>query len=146
MYKNVLVALDLETNHEHVFKKALKLAIENKANLIIAYVETISVAGISIDSSYVMTPNQNVQKEDMLILEGLLEKANLYVNATLCVELGLNVASLIVDKICLKNDVDLIVCGSSNTHGVSSLILGSVSSKLVKYSRCDVFVIKDKIK
>ena len=41
-----------------------------------------------------------------------------------------------------KMKVDLIVTGSHGRHGAKKFLLGSVSSKIVDYSRCSVLVIK----
>ncbi|SRR5271169_4949381 len=41
-----------------------------------------------------------------------------------------------------KMKVDLIVTGSHGRHGAKKFLLGSVSSKIVDYSRCSVLVVK----
>lgn len=41
-----------------------------------------------------------------------------------------------------KMKVDLIVTGSHGRHGAKKFLLGSVSTKIVDYSRCPVLVIK----
>ncbi|MBI3592953.1 MAG: universal stress protein [Nitrospirae bacterium] len=41
-----------------------------------------------------------------------------------------------------KMKVDLIVTGSHGRHGAKKFLLGSVSSKVVDYSRCSVLVVK----
>lgn len=41
-----------------------------------------------------------------------------------------------------KMKVDLIVTGSHGKHGTKKFLLGSVSSKLVDYSKCPVLVVK----
>ncbi|HSB51746.1 MAG TPA: universal stress protein, partial [Dissulfurispiraceae bacterium] len=41
-----------------------------------------------------------------------------------------------------KMKVDLIVTGSHGRHGTKKFLLGSVSSKVVDYSKCPVLVVK----
>lgn len=41
-----------------------------------------------------------------------------------------------------KMKVDLIVTGSHGRHGAKKFLLGSVSSKVVDYSKCSVLVVK----
>lgn len=41
-----------------------------------------------------------------------------------------------------KMKVDLIVTGSHGRHGAKKFLLGSVSSKIVDYSKCPVLVVK----
>lgn len=41
-----------------------------------------------------------------------------------------------------KMKVDLIVTGSHGRHGTKKFLLGSVSSKIVDYSKCPVLVVK----
>ena len=41
-----------------------------------------------------------------------------------------------------KMKVDLIVTGSHGRHGAKKFLLGSVSSKIVDYSKCSVLVVK----
>jgi nucleotide-binding universal stress UspA family protein len=41
-----------------------------------------------------------------------------------------------------KMKVDLIVTGSHGRHGAKKFLLGSVSSKVVDYSKCPVLVVK----
>lgn len=41
-----------------------------------------------------------------------------------------------------KMKVDLIITGSHGRHGAKKFLLGSISSKIVDYSRCPVLVIK----
>ncbi|MDX9713997.1 MAG: universal stress protein [Dissulfurispiraceae bacterium] len=41
-----------------------------------------------------------------------------------------------------KMKVDLIITGSHGRHGAKKFLLGSISSKIVDYSRCPVLVVK----
>jgi nucleotide-binding universal stress UspA family protein len=41
-----------------------------------------------------------------------------------------------------KMKVDLIITGSHGRHGTKKFLLGSVSSKVVDYSKCPVMVVK----
>ena len=41
-----------------------------------------------------------------------------------------------------KMKVDLVVTGSHGRHGTKKFLLGSVSSKIVDYSKCPVLVVK----
>lgn len=41
-----------------------------------------------------------------------------------------------------KMKADVIVTGSHGRHGTKKFLMGSVSSKIVDYSRCPVFIVK----
>ena len=148
MYNTVLVAVDINDNYKEILTKGIKIAKENHAELIICHIQTLVVPTVGAEA-VVMNAGINevtdYEKEELEKMKQIADFSSLK-NTKIVIEHSINTVSAIVDDVSTREMVDLIVCGSSNSHGFSRFLLGSVSSGIAKHAKCDVFIVKDEIK
>ncbi|MFC0560313.1 universal stress protein [Halalkalibacter alkalisediminis] len=140
-YQTILVAVDGSTEANYALDKAIYLAKEDDAQLIICFVlDNRSTGTIAIsDHSYV----EHAKQYGNSLLNECQEKA---------VQAGLtNVKSVlefgtpkitIATEIAPKHNVELIVAGATGLNAVERLIVGSVSENIVRRAKCDVLIVR----
>ena len=164
MYKNILVAVDLEGGSEQVLAKAAKLAgcdchcdcdcddtcscpCHQKSNIFLLNVGHFPVptyTGVYGGGAY-GGPEYYVDFND--IRENLLPKLESMAkdhklnNATAVVEFG-RPTDLIVE-VAERESIDLIILGSHGKHGVA-LLLGSTADGVLHHAPCDVLAVRIK--
>jgi nucleotide-binding universal stress UspA family protein len=141
-YRRILFATDLSRSTMPGFRKAVELARESMAELLIAYayqppslIQAQSIAPAVYDEW-----NQNLRTE----IEGRLEP--LVADAR---EQGLRARSVLLEghpdeaipEAAERESVDLIIMGTHGRTGVSKLIQGSVSSHVIAAARCPVMTV-----
>ena len=149
MYKNILVALDYGPCMKFVSEQAFKYALIFEAGLTLCHVKKnkivynsmISVGMLSTphiigDHSYSMDEElEHIKKEATSVGIKDVEIVQTYSSSP-----GVAIA----DVIAPGYDIDLIICGRSDKSHLSRLILGSVSSNLINYAKCDVVLVQNK--
>ena len=162
MYKNILVAIDLEGGSEQVLAKAAELAGVNcncncnddcscqchkKSKIFLLNVGHFPVptyAGVYGGGAY-GGPEYYIDFND--IRENLLPKLESMAKehqlneATVVVEFG-RPTDLIVE-VAEREEVDLIILGSHGKHGVA-LLLGSTADGVLHHAECDVLAVRIK--
>ncbi len=140
-YKNVLVAVDGSQEAEWAFKKAVEMAKQHDAKLVIAHViDTRNFATIEAYDRTMAERSESYAKE---LLEEYKEHAH---------EAGLEHVSVVVEygspkvkvpkEIAKKNEIDLIICGATGLNAVERFLIGSVSEHITRYAPCDVLVVR----
>ena len=140
-YKNILVAIDFESDYEHIIGKALNIAQS---------VKDLSLVHITLPSIYIQPYLYGMQ-------EGILDDSDITGNArkkleTIADKFGINKDNIHVKfgdvaneirQIATEIDADLIVIG---THGRSGfkLLLGSTTNALLHGVQHDVLAIRIK--
>lgn len=143
MYKNVVVAIDLETNWHHVIDKAINIAKMSDAKLNVVYVSQMVVIDSAYDlgSGNVITPGDcEINKQRMQEIVNHIEQAG--INASGELVKGINVVNTLVEDVYQKYNYDLLICGSNNKTEFAEMFLGSVSQKLADKAKTDVFIVK----
>lgn len=162
MYKNILVAIDLEGGSEQVLAKAAELAGVNcncncnddcscqchkKSKIFLLNVGHFPVptyAGVYGGGAY-GGPEYYIDFND--IRENLLPKLESMAKehqlneATVVVEFG-RPTDLIVE-VAEREEVELIILGSHGKHGVA-LLLGSTADGVLHHAECDVLAVRIK--
>jgi len=142
MYKKILVPTDGSKFAEKAEEEALFIAKESGAEIIaLAVVETGFSKGLPSDEK-IFNMNQLLKREaeeNIGIIERIKEKEHLDVEITLKVVEG-SPADVILDMT-EKEDIDLVVMGSSGKTGFKRFIMGSVAEKVVKAAKCSVLVV-----
>lgn len=139
IYSKILVAVDGSLPAEWAFENAVDIAKRNNAKLYIAYVidETLTIS-----SSHLAHLSTHFLNRTEKLIDTYVQEAKKYgVDATGIVRLGIPKIVLSEDLI-EELDIDLIVCGSSGLSGIKRVLIGSISEGIVRYSPCDVIVIK----
>ena len=162
MYKNILVAVDLEGGSEQVLAKAAELAggscncncdgdcscqCHHKSNVFLLNVGHFPVptyAGVYGGGAY-GGPEFYVDFND--IRENLLPNLE-----SMAIEHKLNNVSALVEfgrptdlivEVAERENIDLIILGSHGKHGVA-LLLGSTADGVLHHAQCDVLAVRIK--
>ena len=142
MYKKILLPTDGSKFAEKAEKHALFLAEASGAEIIaLSVVETSFSSGLPSDDT-IFQINQLLKKEtekNLQKVEKMKEECASDVKITLKVDEG-SPAEVILEII-EKEDIDLVVMGSSGKTGFDRFIMGSVAEKVVKAAECSVLVV-----
>lgn len=142
MYKKILLPTDGSKFAENAEKHALFLAEASGAEIIaLSVVETSFSIGLPSDDT-IFHINQLLKKEtekNLEKVEKMKEETHSDVKITLEVAEG-SPAEVILETI-EKEDIDLVVMGSSGKSGFDRFIMGSVAEKVVKAAECSVLVV-----
>ena len=153
-FSRVLVAIDGSTSSMHATDYAISIAMKNNSQLIVLYI--IDFYKYShLSSSIILAPTfgsekyleeKNEAEEQMnRIKEKYKQKIKNNINSTELkteiVEGAKSVAATILEYAETEN-VDLIIVGSRGRTSFKKLLLGSVSSCIIKNAYCPVLVIR----
>lgn len=137
-YKKIAVAIDFSNQSLEALKKAINLAKENDATLLLVnVVDTKSFGSIAAyDLKYAdQLVNENKEK-----LENLKKEAR---------ESGVENVEILIEKgspkAILTNlpDVSLIVCGATGLSKLEKVVIGSVAERIIRYSKNDVLIVRN---
>ncbi len=142
MYKKILLPTDGSEFAQKAEKHALFLAEASGAEIIaLSVVETSFSIGLPADDT-IFHINQMLKKEtekNLEKVEKMKEEAHSDVKIELKVSEG-SPADVILELI-EKENIDLVVMGSSGKSGFDRFIMGSVAEKVVKAAECSVLVV-----
>jgi nucleotide-binding universal stress UspA family protein len=153
-YSRILVAIDGSTSSMHATDYAISIALRNDAQLIILYV--IDFYKYShISSSIILAPTFGSEKylqeknEAEKLMDKIKEKFKLKINdntkpkepKTEIVE-GVKTVATTIMEYAESENINLIVIGNRGRTGFKRLLLGSVSSAIIKNAHCAVLVIR----
>lgn len=138
MFKKILVALDGSEGSERILPLAIELAKSNRAQLVIAHVDELTVGkgGGSINALDQDLRKQLQQRAQALSSEGV-ETA--FEARSVILGGPAHVLAEIADDV----GADLIVAGSRGHSPVSGLLLGSVSQRLLHVAHQPVLVVPE---
>lgn len=140
-YKNIIVAIDGSDASKKAFERAIIIAKKSEAKLFITHV---------IDSRAFSTPQAYdralIERETEYVKEFMqeyLEEANEagLTNIQKYLDYGSPRVKIAKD-IAKKVEADLIICGATGLNAVERFLIGSVSESIVRYSPCDVLVVR----
>lgn len=159
MFKKILVALDSSSISKLVFAKALSLAKQNQANLMLLHV----LSGEEEDSPMPLPPEVGAPywtTVSELTLESWLKQWETYKNECLEQLQKFTVeahqadittefrqlpgsAGRTICHLAWSWQADLIVIGNRGHSGLGELLLGSVSNYVLHHAPCSVLTVKD---
>ena len=144
MFKHILVPTDGSALSQGAARSAVSLAKECGARITALYAKpefhTLFVEGVKIDESVWKRTSELVEKEALEIL-GFISH--------LCSEAGVPCTALAVNSLepseaiidtATKNGCDLIFMASHGRKGLSSLLLGSETHKVLTHTKIPVLV------
>ena len=153
-YSRILVAIDGSTTSIHATDYAISIALKNSSQLFVLYViDAYEYSRLS--SSIVLAPTFGSEKyleeknEAEKLMNKIRERFRLKVNdntkfkepKTEIVEGVKSVATTIMEYAESEN-IDLIIIGSRGRTSFKKLLLGSISSNVMKNAHCAVLVIR----
>ena len=140
IYTHVLVAVDLAPDSAELISKAKDIAARNDAHLSLAHV--VEYLPVEPTGEVLMPPSQDLEPE---LLEGAqrqldeLAAANGVGDCSRHVVLGNTARDLA--RLINEHEVDLLVVGAHERHGLS-LLVGGTERSLLRHAPCDVLVIR----
>lgn len=138
--QKILVAHDGSKSSDKALKKALEISISFNASLtVLAVVPELYLTELpDADRNRIFESLSDETRDAMEKIRKSL--AGKQVEVKTLIRQG-DPAEKILET-AQKMKVDLVVTGSHGRHGAKKFLLGSVSSKIVDYSRCSVLVVK----
>ena len=144
--KKILVPIDFSEYSAKAVERALDIAKQNDAEVILLHVITQDIKACYVD--YCLTGDE-VEKIDKRMLEGAedrLQKEPAKFPLANEVKISTEVVKGIPYEEILKfqtlNGVDLIVIASHGRSAIAKYFLGSVTSNVLKEAKCEVLLIK----
>lgn len=138
--QKILVAHDGSKSSDKALKKAVELAINFNASLtVLAVIPELYLTELSdADRNRIFDALSRETTDAMEKIRKSLSGKSIEVKTL--IRQG-DPAEKILET-AQKMKADLIVAGSHGRHGTKKFLLGSISSKIVDYSRCPVLVVK----
>ncbi|MER2110476.1 MAG: universal stress protein [Desemzia incerta] len=140
-YNRILVAIDGSKEAELAFKKAVQVAVRNKASLLIANViDTKAFQSIStFDGS--MADKASLQARNTLEEYVRYAKNHRVEDVSYVIEYG-SPKVLISKQIPEEHHVQLIMLGATGLSAVERIFIGSVSEYVIRHASCDVLIVR----
>lgn len=138
--KKILVAHDGSKSSDKALKKAVELAVNFNASLtVLSVIPELYLTELSdMDRSKIFEALSRETAEAMEKIRKSLTGKSIEVKTL--IRQG-DPAEKILET-AQKMKADLVITGSHGKHGTKKFLLGSVSSKVVDYSKCPVMVVK----
>lgn len=138
--QKILVAHDGSKSSDKALKKAVEMAISLNASLtVLSVIPELYLTELSdADRSKIFNALSKETADAMEKIRKALSGKSIEVKTL--IRQG-DPAEKILET-AQKMKADLIVTGSHGKHGTKKFLLGSVSSKVVDYSKCPVMVVK----
>jgi nucleotide-binding universal stress UspA family protein len=147
MYQKILLPTDGSKHAERAAEHAIWIANKSGAEIIVLdVIETSSLVGLPAEDLIVRI-KEMLKEEAKRSLERISEMVDdskdqgkiTDVKITLLSEEG-SPADVILKTI-KKEDIDLVVMGTSGKHGLDRFLLGSVTEKVVRSAECPVLAV-----
>ncbi|BDZ70721.1 universal stress protein [Methanobacterium petrolearium] len=144
MYHKILLPTDGSKFAEKAAQHAIWIASKSNAEIIVLNViETSSLVGLPAEDLIVKIKEmlkeegrRSLEKISEMVTESEKESNIEDIKITLKSEEGSPADSIL--KTIEKEDIDLVVMGTSGKHGLDRFLLGSVTEKVVRSAKCPV--------
>jgi len=134
-WSNVLVGYDGSDSARRALERAAEFAGDKEQVVVVAVMEPYPGSGVTIPVNESEAEVRRRQ-DDLVEAQSLLESHGVHASTRL---LHGDPAAALIDA---AKDADLLVVGSRNLRRLQSLVLGSVSSRVVSGAPCDVLVVR----
>ena len=149
MYKNILAAIDNGRCMESVSEHAIKHAVAFDAKLTLCHIKKNTVlyksmipVGRSSESHIIQDHSYSIDEELEKIKTDARDAGVKEVEIVQTHSSSPGIA--LADVIAPGYGADLIICGRSDKSSLNRLLLGSVSSNIINYAKCDVMLVRSK--
>lgn len=136
IYQKIVVAVDFSEGSKRALKQAIEMAKNFQSTLlIINVVDTKSFGSVAAyDLKYAEELKEKAREE--LNKMKINAEQDGVANVEILVEEG--AAKTILTNV----EVDLMVCGATGLNKIEKWLLGSVAERIVRYSKCDVLIVR----
>jgi nucleotide-binding universal stress UspA family protein len=141
MFQKIVTAVDGSPNSLRALDKALQLAKQFSSELVVVSVVHIPITSYSYDvlgSLEVFNKLEEDGKQSLAKCVSMAAEAGVAARTVL---LSGDPAQGILDT-AAKEGADLLIVGSRGTGTLERLLMGSVSERVVRFSKCPVLVVK----
>ncbi|WP_411965960.1 universal stress protein [Haloferax sp. YSMS24] len=147
MYEHILIPTDGSKTAEYAVEQAVDVASKYNATVHALYVIDVDATSYALGAEQVDRIRQG-HLDEMPEIRAEADEATGYV-ADVAAEHGLPVREHVtageparaIRKFVEENDIDLVVMGSHGRSGLSRVILGSVTEKVLRRTRLPVLVV-----
>ena len=147
MYQKILLPTDGSKFAEKAAQHAIWIASKSGAEIIVLNViETSSLVGLPAEDLIVRIKEmlkeegrRSLERISEMVTEEEKELKIEDIKVTLKTEEGSPAEAIL--KTVEKEDVDLVVMGTSGKHGLDRFLLGSVTEKVVRSAKCPVLAV-----
>ncbi|OEC88547.1 MULTISPECIES: universal stress protein [Methanobacterium] len=147
MYKKILLPTDGSQPAHKAAEQAIWIAIMSNAELIVLHVIDTSIfTGLPSKESISKVKEllKNEEKNYFNAVQDILlkykEKHNIEIKLVFMSKEGHPAHT--IRKIVDKENIDLVVMGTSGKHGMDRFLLGSVAERVVRTASCPVLVVR----
>lgn len=144
--KTYLVPVDFSKTSEVALDHAIKLAREDKSNLVLVHViptSAMMMAGPDVATAQMLADIDKSQLEDaQKQMDKLVRKKKLKAGSFKSVIVKRGDPAQVVANQAKKNRAAMIVMGSHGRTGLTRLVLGSVAERTLRYARCPILIVK----
>lgn len=141
-YNRIFAALDGGQTQEAVTRRALSIAHDNNAEVVLGHViDSVPYEANGIDFAA-------LAEDGLMRIEEALEPYFTRARNDECipsidvkVRAG-RVAEMLIDVFIEPFDPDLVICGVRGLSNIKYAFVGSVSTSLIRNSKCDVLVVR----
>lgn len=138
IYKKILLPLDGSAYSEKAVEDAIFIAKASNAEIILlTVVENTFLIGLPADNT-TREINELLENEAQKNIDKIKEKLE-GIPITTIIEEGSPAEAIL--KTIKKENIDLVVMGSSGKKGFEKFIIGSVTDKVVNAARCKILII-----
>ncbi|EOL44515.1 universal stress protein [Enterococcus caccae] len=141
-YKNILVGVDGSDQANLAYHQAIEVAKRNNGRVIVAHIIENKVYTMMGYSSL----NDGLLDQETENAKELLDDCKDYAKSVDFTQVETIVAygsakEVMCQELSKKYDVDLIMVGQSGLNAVERLMIGSVSSYIIRHAPCDVLIV-----
>ncbi len=139
--KNILCPIDHSDGSKEALKYAVSLALKDKAKLYLLHIIDIRSFNEGLEAMAMQIPDEETLEQLRIkLLDCIPEEIRDNMNVEAIVIQGVPFAEII--SIAREKEVDMIVIGSHGRTGISHMMLGSVSEKVVRKAPCPVLTVR----
>lgn len=141
-YAKVFVALDGTEQQNFVLRRAMKVAANNGAKLIIGHV--IDSTALESAGSYPVDLVNGLEQafRDSIATEFEEAQANPDIAEVEVIIRAGRIRETLKDEMLDVVNPDLVMCGARGLSSIKYALLGSISTFLLRNSECDILVVK----
>ncbi len=139
--KKILCPVDHSDCSKEALKYAVSFAMKDEAKLYLLHIIDIRSFSESLDTMAPQIPdNETVQQLRNKLLDCIPEEMRDDMDVEAIVIQGIPFVEIVSTS--RKKEIDMIVMGSHGRTGISHMMLGSVSEKVVRKAPCPVLIVR----
>ena len=144
-YNRIFAALDGSSTQEAVARRAFSIAHDNNAEVLLGHViDSVPYEANGID--FAALNEDGLQRIEEALAPYLTRARNdeCIPSVEVTVRAG-RVAETLIEALIEPFDPDLVICGVRGLSNIKYAFVGSVSTQLIRNSKCDVLVVRPEV-